>query len=223
MASNDDLFRSGGFDDDSVQERKRKEKEERWARFTGQTGYYYRVAFPTESVLRAFTHFHDDGTERFRFVCPDHTLCCKHYGAPKEYFGVPIVVYGTDKRGRLQKPFEYEVLPWVFTDNRYIEIGKLKKIMGGDLTSQDVVAFCKDGRWQQFELDPVKDGKAIWSMKQEIKDEVLKKVASMDARIKRLLGRVLDADQIRDLLDIEDEDGGGLDPSSDIPFDEMLA
>ena len=64
-----------------------------------------------------------------RFFLCKNGICCDTLGPAKWRVGAVIVKYGTDKLGNIKKPFGYELLPWLFSEQTYLKL----KITSGNI------------------------------------------------------------------------------------------
>lgn len=134
---------------------------------------------------------------------------------PKKRVGTFVVHYRTDKSGNVQKPFEWEVKPWAFGENKFHQLREINR--DHELTQHDLRIQCTEEQFQQMNFFPTKN-KALWQQKDSIKDAILAEVKAMESKFS--LAREVSLDQLKEHFG----DNGSPVPSasSDVDFDDIL-
>lgn len=150
--------------------------------------------------------------EQKYFFCKDG-ICCEKLGPSKTRLACLVVKYKTKKDGTILKkegetiPFDYEVLEWVFTENKYNQLKSLHSEW--DLKMHDLMVTCSgDEKFQDLEFVPCKE--SIWQLKPEFKEAIYKESESVRANLQQALGQDLSIDEIKELLGV----GGGVPASA---------
>lgn len=137
-------------------------------------------------------------------------------GPPKRKIGTFIVQYRTDRKGNPLKPFEYDVKPWTFGEDKYRKMANLH----GDfpLTKYDLKVDCEDDTFQKltFRISPKE---AIWQQRDSLKQEILETVEAMEDRLS--IGREVPLDELKDHFG--DDVSPAPDASSDVDYDDLMA
>ena len=138
-----------------------------WDKYKGKKGEVHRAALiftdPKAMFSGAKIHFH----QRF-FLCKNG-ICCDRLGSPKYRIGVVLLKYSTDRLGALQKPFEYSLLPWIFSEPNFVRLKTLNNEF--PLTTHDVQISCTNEEYQHLDITPCKE--SVWQMKEELKTKIL--------------------------------------------------
>lgn len=189
-------------------------------RFKGKEGETYRVSFvwlPTDDD----GNIKLDGAVRF-------TGCDRHYmqgvgyflhkgpeyakvagGPPKQAVATVMVVWPTDKKGRLNTEAfgageGYQVMPWVFSADRYDQLKRRHEEF--PLTKHDITLTCTDTQYQKMDVTPCKDNlfrKLYESDKAKAKAiaaAILDEVRDIEKSLRNDMARDLTLDQIREKL-----------------------
>lgn len=152
--------------------------------------------------------------ERY-FLCKKGK-CCDICGPAKWRVGAVIIKYGTDKQGNIKKPFDYELLPWLFSEATYI---KLKTVNSEfPLASHDIKVSCSNEEYQHLDITPCNE--SIWTAKDELKNAVLETAKPIWDFVKKSIASDLSVEEINELLGISTP--GASDPSTKIDLDSVL-
>lgn len=116
-------------------------------------------------------------------------------GHPKKRLGTYVVKYNTDSDGDLEKPVEYEVLPWEFGSDKFRDLKQIHSDF--PLTKHDFKSSCKDDQFQKLNFTPSAD-QAIWQQKEEVKKDVLETVEKLEEANVLSLARELPEEELRD-------------------------
>lgn len=114
-------------------------------------------------------------------------------GPPKDRLGTFVVVYKTDDSGSVQKPFDYEVRPWGFGQDKFRDLKELHKEF--PLTQHDFKARCEGEQFQKLKFTPSAD-EAIWQQKDSLKEEVLSTVEAIEDQLS--LAREVDEQEMKE-------------------------
>lgn len=79
--------------------------------------------------------------------------------APRSRIGTVIVIWPTDKSGKLDKALlangEGEVLPWIFSGDKYRSLGQIHDEF--PLVDHDITMACTDAQYQKMTFTPCKE------------------------------------------------------------------
>lgn len=123
----------------------------------------------------------------------DNEYLRQKMGPPKRRIGTFVVHYRTDKKGNLQKPFEYEIKPWVFGEAKYRNLAEIHENF--PLTTHDIKVVCEDDQFQKMTFYPYPD-EAVWQMKESLRNEILEQVDALAHKL--TLGRDVPIDELKD-------------------------
>lgn len=155
-------------------------------------------------------HFKD------RFFLCKKCKCCEILGPAKWRVGAVIIKYGTDKLGNLKKPFSYELLPWLFSEQTYL---KLKTVNGEfPLATHDLKVSCTNEEYQHLDITPCSE--SIWTAKDPIKKDVLAAAKPIWDFIKKSIAQNLPIEDIHELLGVASS--VGTDPTQKLDLDNVL-
>lgn len=146
------------------------------------------------------THYHPN----LGYVICNNGYCCERMGAPKSRISTIVVQYPTDQEGVIDKPNlkKYRVMPWVFGADKFKDLKRINR--SNPLTEKDLEVTCKDVQYQKLSLVP--SGEAIWLKNEDLKADVLKKVAKLEEVLPDILGKKLTTEELREQLG-DDTDG----------------
>jgi len=183
-------------------------------KYKAKKGETHRLAIvytdPKAMFAGAKIHF----KERF-FLCKKGK-CCEVCGPAKWRVGSVIIKYNTDKMGAFKKPFEYDLYPWIFSEQTFI---KLKNVNSEfPLATHDIKISCTNEEYQHLDITPCTE--SVWTAKDEIKIAVLDKAKPIWEYIKKSLASDLTIEEINDLLGIGSS--AGSDPTAKIDLDSVL-
>lgn len=151
-----------------------------------------------------------------RFFLCKKGKCCEKLGPPKWRVGAVLIKYNTDKQGNVKKPFGYELYPWIFSEQTYI---KLKNVNSEfPLASHDIKISCTNEEYQHLDITPCTE--ALWSVKEEIKKQILEEAKPLWDYVKKSIASDLSAEEINDLLGLTS--GPGTDPTTSVDLDSVL-
>lgn len=123
----------------------------------------------------------------------DNDYLNEKLGAPKRKIGTFVVHYRTDRHGKPQKPFEYDVKPWQFGEDKYRRLADIHTYT--NLTENDIAVSCEDDTFQKLQFTGIPGG-AMWQKKESIKADVLDTVKNMQHRLS--LGRKVELADLKD-------------------------
>ena len=158
---------------------------------TGQDKGGYYICLGRDDTIR------QNGTDPEQ--CP---LCSKASDSgivsmPRRYFVTQIIKYITNAKGEPVTPLAADVLPWIFSNDKYNDL-TMKKDVHGDLRAKDLVIKCTGEQYQKMQIEVAP---AIW-----LKDETTKNniVAVFKANklpdVVPLLGRRLSKEELDKLI-----------------------
>lgn len=136
-------------------------------------------------------------------------------GPPKRKIGTWVVHYKTDKSGNPETPFEYEIKPWTFGEDKYRQLAKMHEDF--PLTKYDLKVDCKEEQFQQlsFRISP---NEAIWQQREGLKQEIIETVEANADRLS--IGREVPLDELKDHFG--EEVSPAPDSSSDVDYDDLM-
>jgi len=209
-------FQQFGFgrDDDNIGQKSNK--------FKAEQGKTYRISFawwagldegkmdldaPTPEFVGAMRHY-KEGVGYFLNKGPEYTALA---GPPKQAIGSVIIVWPTDSKGELDKnrlanDDGIEVLPWIFSADKYKQFGQIHSEF--PVGQHDVKLTCTDTQYQKMTFAPCKESilrKLIENPKAKpIIDRILAKVSEIAGSLQNEIARDMTLDDIREKLS-----GGG--------------
>lgn len=125
----------------------------------------------------------------------DNDYLREKLGPPKSKIATFVVQYVTDRRGKLQKPLEFDVKPWRFSEDKYRRLAAIHEQF--NLTMHDIQVTCEDDTYQKLNFTPMPKG-AFWLMKDSIKQEVLQTVRDVKDRLESKMGREMSIEDLKD-------------------------
>ena len=203
MAENVEVF---GFENEDI-------KGSLYEKYKGKKGEIHRggIVYSDPKAMFAGSKIHFK--EKY-FLCKKGK-CCEILGPSKWRVGAVLVKYSTDKQGNPKKPFGYEVLPWIFSEQTYV---KLKNINSEfPLASHDIKISCENEDYQNLSI--IACNESIWT-REEIKNAILEQAKPIWEYVKRGLASDLTVEEVNDLLGLATTPGA--DPSSKIDLDSVL-
>lgn len=136
-------------------------------------------------------------------------------GPPKRKIGTFVVHYRTDKKGKLVKPFEYEVKPWTFGEDKYRSLAEIHDNF--PLAQHDIKVVCTDDQYQKLTFYPLPE-EAVWQKKDSLRQEILETVEAMEDRLS--IGREVPLDELKEHFG--DDVAPAPDVSSDVNYDDLM-
>jgi len=174
------------------------------------------------SPVAARVHYNEKFKNLGVFFClskPGHTeVCCENAGKPTLKIGMLVVHYQTDKSGALNKPFNYVVKPWIFSEAKYNSLKMKNKEF--PLISHDLMVTCTEEDYQKLDFSPCKD--AAWRANSDVENQILDEAASMMQTLQRELGRERNLDELREAFGLSSGAVPADTPSAD-DLSELLA
>jgi len=185
-------------------------------RFKGKEGETYRVSF-------VWVGKDEEGKDVCRF-----TGCERHYvqgvgyflhkgpeyariagGPPKQAVATILVVWPTDKNGRLNKEAfgrgeGWEVKPWVFSAERYEQLARRNEQF--PLHEFDLTITCTDSQYQKMDLSPCREslfsklGEAKNDKSAKILETIMAEVESAEKGLRNDMARDVSLDKIREKM-----------------------
>ena len=123
----------------------------------------------------------------------------------------------TDKKGKLETPFNWEVKQWVFSGKKYEDLRGVNSEW--PLGEHDLKVTCIEEQYQQLKYVACKE--AVWASKPNLKETI---VAAAEQALKTMyLGSKMDNEELRDHLGLDSEGPvDDVDPSSDQDIEDVL-
>lgn len=153
--------------------------------------------------------------EGMGYVTANDYLRDKMGQPPRSRIGTFVVHYRTAKDGSIMKPFEYEIKPWIFSENKFAQLRTIHSEY--PLTRHDLRITCEDDQYQKMSFIPSRN-ESLWQQKPELKAEILEQVKRMSNRLS--VGREVPLDQLKERF------GDTLTPvpsaASETDFDDFL-
>jgi hypothetical protein len=145
---------------------------------------------------------------------------------PRKCVGTVIVKWPTNPDGTINtdmfKAGKYQVLPWVFGPDKYQKITSQQSASGWPLGKHDLTVFMtsgKDEKYQDFEVNVTNDNlfrKLLGNPKAKpMIDQLMGKIQACVPELKKVMGRILTPDELREKMGRSGGGGG----SSDGPVD----
>lgn len=156
-------------------------------KFKAEPNHKYRIGFPLLNengkvrIDRVFYFNRFDDNFKGKFIVPDdcdeETLAkfIEVLGEPIYRYVTAIVVYGTEKDGKLIKPVSYKVLPFVFSDGILADLKSINEEF--PLSNHDLLVSLKEGtdpKYQNLTILPTSK-EAVWRH-EKLKDAIQKQV-----------------------------------------------
>lgn len=133
-------------------------------------------------------------------------------------FATHIIRYATDVKGNLRKPLAWDVLAWIFADDKFGTLVRraeaLKEVAGvkGDLRRRDLFITCEEEKFQKLDIQTANE--ALWLQDKETKNAVAASYKAEKAQdLHILLGREISEEQAAIILERKGLAGGGGAPS----------
>ena len=183
-------------------------------KYKGKKGEIHRLGIvytdPKAMFAGSKVHF----KERY-FLCKKD-ICCDKIGPAKWRVGAVVIKYSTDKLGGFKKPFSYELLPWMFSENTYIKLKTTNAEF--PLATHDLKIACTNEEYQHLDITPCND--SVWIAKEDLKKKILEEAKPIWDYIKKGIASNLSIEEIKDLIGIGAPEGS--DPTTDIDLDQVL-
>lgn len=115
-------------------------------------------------------------------------VCCKACEGARKRFVIPIIRYGTDASGRMLKELSYQLMAWVYTDDKFIMMRTLNQEF--PLNKHDVLVTCTEESYQKLTIQACKESlvrHANWPA--DSKQTLTSWAQSMAPKMGRLLGK----------------------------------
>jgi len=190
-----------------------------------------RIGILSDKPEIAYAHYKEFDDKSGYFKCCSEikadgsigkkAVCCENLKSPVPRFAIPIVHYATKKNGDLSKPLSWEVKLWIFNSEKF---GQLKTIFKswGPLTERDLAVTCTGEQYQKLTIQPLKE--AIWTAKDELKEEILGFVENIEEAVPRVIAKNIDEDGWKKRLGlISREAGEEVDlASSDVDINDLI-
>lgn len=203
----DDKLEVFGFENEDI-------KGGMYEKYKGKKGEVHRMAIvytnPKAMFVGSKIHFKD------RFFLCKKGKCCEILGPSKWRVGAVICKYATDRQGNPKKPFSYETLPWIFSEQTWL---KLKNVNSEfPLATHDIKVSCTNEEYQHLDVTPCNE--SIWTAKEEIQKTILEQSKPVWDHIKKSLAADLSNEEINELLGIAGTVGS--DPTQNLDLDNVL-
>lgn len=202
-----DNIETFGFDNEDI-------KGGLYDKYKGKKGEVHRCAIvyvdPKTMFAGAKVHFN----QRF-FLCKKD-ICCDRCGPPKWRVGAVLVKYDTDKQGNPKKPFSWETIPWMFSEQTYTKLKNTNSEF--PLASHDVKIACTNDEYQHLDINACQE--CLWQAKDTIKAKVLTEAKPVWDFIKKSIASDMTIEDIKDLLGMSS--GSGSDPTQKLDLDSVL-
>jgi hypothetical protein len=108
------------------------------------------------------------------YILPKGEFTAKKFGAPKTRLATYIVKYRTDRSGKPQAPFEYELMEWQFGPDKFQLLSNINDEF--PLVKHDIKVTCSGEQYQKLSFTATA-GEALWKKNEEFRAEILRKVA----------------------------------------------
>jgi len=202
-----DAIETFGFDNEEI-------KGGIFEKYKGVKGETHRMGIvytdPKAMFVGSKIHFKD------RFFLCKKGKCCDILGPSKWRVGAVIIKYYTDKLGVPKKPFGYELLPWIFSEQTYLKLKTTNSEFA--LASHDIKVSCTNNDFQHLDITPCNE--SLWTSRDSIKNETLEQAKPVWDFIKKSIASNLSVEEINDLLGIANP--AAADPSQKLNLDDVL-
>jgi len=196
-----------GFENDDI-------KSGMYEKYKGKKGEVHRAAIvytdPKAMFVGSKIHFKD------RFFLCKKGKCCDVLGPSKWRVGATLIKYSTDRQGVLKKPFTFELLPWIFSENTFLKLKTTNSEF--PLATHDIKISCTNEEYQHLDLTPCNE--SVWTAKEELKTMVLEQAKPIWDYIKKSIASDLSVEEVNELLGITGTVGS--DPSATLDLDNVL-
>jgi len=193
------------IDDESIVDSKSE-------KYKGRQGYTDRIGLILDEGIKfkkAMTHYGFNT----HFLCK-RGFCCEVAPKPSEpRIGCIVIHYRTDKHGGIEKPFAYELKPWIFSEKKYLQLRRVNEEW--PLTEHDLKVTCQEQKYQQLEFTSCKE--AFWRKSEKLKKDVLEQAKVMIAKL--WFGKDLSNEELKELAGMEVEGVDGSDTSDEVSED----
>lgn len=181
-----------GFDDESV-------SSNRFEKYKGRKGYTDRIGMAhlkdgKPIVQKAKVHY-IEGVGNV--IANDYTIA--EFGEPQLKFATIVVVYRTDKFGKMEK-VDGKLLPptckyFVFNAPKYESLRKANSEF--PLDKHDLLVSCAEEQYQQLSFQSCKE--SVWQIPEfKMKELVLSQVEKLAKHLEGQLGQKLTPQQIKE-------------------------
>lgn len=172
-----------------------------------------RIAFLTNKVIAIKTHYMDGVGS---FLCFGGS-CCQVADTPRVKYLFPVLVYDTDKKGRiLSKDVSLKVL--ALGSEAYEAVTMIQEAVE-DLTSVDVIVNCTDNDYQKLAF--AQAGPVNWRKSAQIANFVAEEWARVKNHVIDPVAKVLTEKQLKDRIASNKEDKGA-NAGTDLTLDDVF-
>ena len=188
-----------GWDDKSVKGSMKK-------LFKLETKQVARISPLSKQAFMIYDHYSQKARRHARCIkskgmCPG----CEALGEPKERFATRILMYATNATGELTKPLRLQLMVWVLSGDKFVELRSIRK-QWGDLSKRDLMVTCSDGKFQKMSY--VVTPKCIWRSNEKIIAKVVKMLKADKTDLEAILGKMLPPEEVSKRLGLDYETGG---------------
>ena len=164
-------------------------------RYRARRGFIDRGAIvatdPNAMFMAVRAHYFKD---RY-FICKG-SRCCEKLGHWRYRVGAILCKYRTDAFGVPQRPFSWELLPWIFGEVKYETLkGRNAEY---PLMEHDIKIQCLSEEYQTLDIAPCVE--SLWTMNKDIKSNILKEFFLMWGPLKENIAEDLSLEQIDEFL-----------------------
>jgi len=167
-----------------------KPKTSNMEKFKAEKGKKYRLGFPLLNEngkvridrVYYFDKFENkEGGIKIKTIipkdCTDDQIdqIISKLGEPKYRYVTPVIVYGTDNNGVIQKPLSYKIVPLVIADGILADLSSINDEF--PLSDHDITVSLKEGtdpKYQNLSIFPTSK-QAIWK-NEKIQDKIQEEV-----------------------------------------------
>ena len=166
-----------------------------------------RISVLSKDAFMIYDHYSSKARRHGRCirsvgVCP----ACGILGEPRERFAAKVLVYETNMAGELTKPFRFQLLTWVFSSDKFVDLRNIRK-QWGDLRARDLMVTCPKGGEQFQKMSYVPTPKCLWRSHEGVTKKVLQMVKADKTDLEAILGKALPAEELSKRLGLELEPG----------------
>lgn len=152
-----------------------------------------RIAFLTNNAVIVKMHYIDG----IGGVMCFGGSCCKYGDAPKVRYLLPVVVYDTDKAGRITST-QVELKVLSVGQDTYDSIVLMREASGGDLTSIDVIVICSDEGYQKITMQAI--GRVSWKQQPAVAQYVADEFMRVKSHLTECIAKSLTEKEFMDRI-----------------------
>jgi hypothetical protein len=169
--------------------------------YRARQGEIHRVGLvftdPKTMFLGSKVHYHSQSRKYFmcKTVSNRGEICCEKLGPSGWRMGSVLVKYSTNELGTPTKPFNYQVMPWIFGEVTFRDLKTLNDEF--PLVEHDIKIQCTH---EDYHLALMPCNESFWQAEEELKINIVRAYLSTREFIKKSLAADLGIPEIKALL-----------------------